>query len=81
MVQHLLLMLIAPPLLLMGAPVVMVLRGLPPFMQRPVFVTVARNRVMRRITRTLLALARRAGTVSRHALALARAATLFRGSE
>ena len=54
MVQHLLLMLIAPPLLLMGAPVVMVLRGLPAFMQRPVFVTVARNRVMRRITRTLL---------------------------
>lgn len=54
MVQHLLLMLIAPPLLLMGAPVVMVLRGLPPFLQRPVFVTVARNRVMRRITQTLL---------------------------
>ncbi|MDE2816649.1 MAG: cytochrome c oxidase assembly protein [Chloroflexota bacterium] len=54
MIQHLLLMLIAPPLLLVGAPVVMVLRGLPPFLQRPVFVTVARNRVMRRVTQTLL---------------------------
>ncbi len=54
MAQHLLLVLIAPPLLLLGAPVVMVLRGLPPFLQRPVFVTVARNRVMRRVTRTLL---------------------------
>ncbi len=54
MIQHLLLMLIAPPLLLVGAPVVIVLRGLPPFLQRPVFVTVARNRVMRRITQTLL---------------------------
>lgn len=54
MIQHLLLMLVAPPLLLVGAPVVMVLRGLPPFLQRPVFVTVARNRVMRRITQTLL---------------------------
>jgi cytochrome c oxidase assembly factor CtaG len=54
MVQHLLLVLVVPPLLLMGAPVVMVLRGLPGFLQRPVFVTVARNRVMRRITATLL---------------------------
>ena len=54
MIQHLLLVLIVPPLLLLGAPVVMVLRGLPAFLQRPVFVTVARNRVMRRITHTLL---------------------------
>ena len=53
MIQHLLLVLIVPPLLLLGAPVVMVLRGLPAFLQRPVFVTVARNRVMRRITHTL----------------------------
>ena len=54
MIQHLLLVLIVPPLLLLGAPVVMVLRGLPAFLQRPVFVTVAHNRVMRRITHTLL---------------------------
>ena len=54
MIQHLLLVLIVPPLLLLGAPVVMVLRGLPAFLQRPVFVMVAGNRVMRRITHTLL---------------------------
>ncbi len=54
MVQHLLLVLIAPPLLLLGAPVVPVLRGLPPFLQRPVFVTVAGNRLVRRVTHALL---------------------------
>lgn len=54
MMQHVLLMLFAPPLLLLGAPMVSVLRGMPVGFRQTAFATIVRNRVVRRITRTLL---------------------------
>ncbi|MEE8395762.1 MAG: cytochrome c oxidase assembly protein [bacterium] len=47
MAQHQLLVLVAPPLLLLGAPFLMVVRGIPPGLRRRVFVPVAKNPLVR----------------------------------
>jgi cytochrome c oxidase assembly factor CtaG len=51
MVQHLLLMSVVPPLLLLGWPVVPLLRGLPPWILRPVLGPLLRLAVLRRLGR------------------------------
>jgi cytochrome c oxidase assembly factor CtaG len=54
MVQHLLLMSVVPPLLLLGWPVVPLLRGLPSWIVRPVLGPLLRLDVLRRFGRRLL---------------------------
>jgi cytochrome c oxidase assembly factor CtaG len=54
MVQHLLLMSVVPPLLLLGWPVVPLLRGLPAWILRPVLGPVLRLGVLRRVGRCLI---------------------------
>ena len=53
MVQHLLLTLVAAPLILLGAPFVPVIRGLPAVFRRAVFIPFARNRAVRWILVTV----------------------------
>jgi putative membrane protein len=54
MVQHLLLMSIVPPLLLLGWPVVPLLRGLPPWILRPALGPLLRLAALRRLGRWLI---------------------------
>jgi cytochrome c oxidase assembly factor CtaG len=54
MVQHLLLMSVVPPLLLLGWPVVPLLRGLPAWILRPVLGPLLRLAVFRRLGRWLI---------------------------
>ncbi len=54
MVQHLLLMSAVPPLLLLGRPVVPLLRGLPPWILRPVLGPLLRLSLLRRLGRWLI---------------------------
>jgi cytochrome c oxidase assembly factor CtaG len=54
MVQHLLLMSVVPPLLLLGCPVVPLLRGLPGWILRPVLGPLLRLAVLRRLGRRLI---------------------------
>ncbi len=54
MIQHLTLMSIAPPLLLLGAPAVPLLRGLPRAVLQNIFTPLLRDKVVRRITHDLL---------------------------
>lgn len=54
MVQHLLLMSVVPPLLLLGWPVVPLLRGLPAWMLRPVLGPLLRLAMLRRFGRWLI---------------------------
>lgn len=54
MVQHLLLMSALPPLLLLGRPVVPLLRGLPPWILRPVLAPLLRLSLLRRLGRWLI---------------------------
>lgn len=54
MVQHLLLMSVVPPLLLLGWPVVPLLRGLPAWILRPVLGPLLRLAVLRRLGRWLI---------------------------
>ena len=54
MVQHLLLMSVVPPLLLLGWPVVPLLRGLPAWILRPVLGPLLRLAVLRRLGRWLV---------------------------
>ena len=54
MVQHLLLMSVVPPLLLLGWPVVPLLRGLPAWLLRPVLGPLLRLTVLRRLGRWLV---------------------------
>ena len=54
MIQHLILMSIAPPLLLLGAPAVPFLRGLPRTILQKLFTPILRNKFVRRITHGLL---------------------------
>jgi len=53
MVQHLLLMLVAPPLLLAGAPAIPLIRGLPIWLAKPVVGPISRSRSVRAIFRWL----------------------------
>lgn len=54
MMQHLLLMSVVPPLLLFGLPVVPLLRGLPPWILRPVLAPLLRLSLLRRLGRWLI---------------------------
>jgi len=49
MTQHLLLMIVAPPLLLAGAPAIALIRGIPPRLARAVVGPVLRSRAVRRL--------------------------------
>jgi len=57
MVQHLLLQLVAPPLLLLGAPLSLLLRADPPWLPRRALVRVLRSRPVRVLAHPLIALA------------------------
>jgi putative membrane protein len=57
MVQHLLLQLVAPPLLLLGAPLSLLLRADPPWLPRRALVRVLRSRPVRVLAHPLTALA------------------------
>ena len=57
MVQHLLLQLVAPPLLLLGAPLTLLLRANPPWLPRRVLVPVLRSRAVRVLAHPVTALA------------------------
>jgi len=57
MVQHLLLQLVAPPLLLLGAPLSLLLRANPPWLPRRVLVPVLRSRAVRVLAHPVTALA------------------------
>lgn len=57
MVQHLLLQMVAAPLLLLGAPVSVVLRADPPWLRRHVLVAILRSRAVRVLTHPVTALA------------------------
>jgi putative membrane protein len=54
MMQHLLLILIAPPLLLIGAPQIPLVRAIPPFIAKRTIGVIARSRVCRRCANLLL---------------------------
>ena len=70
MVQHLMLMVVAPPLLWLGAPVAPLLRGLPVRARRAV-ASVLATRPVRRLDRCPDGAARRVGVVRRRVLGMA----------